>query len=944
MLARIGIGAVFSAKVAPLLKGLSKGKTAYQQFGAGAAKVIPPINNMGAAVNSASTRVKTGIDAMMTKMKAYGPGVVRMRDVNSSFVSSAPSMVGALNRIKMAMGGVAAAAQTAARRVGAGMGKIKSGMMGAAMGAAPMTLAIGAGAKAAMDFEKQMSAVGAVSRANATEMSALSKEAKRMGIVSAFSATQSAEGMENLARAGAKPQEIIAGLGGVMNAAATDGIELAQSSDVVARVVKGMGLEWKDAGHITDTLALASAKSNTNILGLGEAFVYGSSTARQLGITLEEQTAIFGKLADAGLRGSMAGTSFSNMMAKMTSKGKAADHLKKFNIQLTNADGSMRNIATIAQEFNAQLLKIPDVTKRNTIAVETFGLRGAKAFSALAAAGADATNQLEQDLLKASQGEGAAQEMANRRLDNMLGKLTLLKSSLEGAAIGIFGPLMGQFAQPISLFTDALNGVLMALEDINEVYEGLGTSAAEWEAVEKKHGKTVWAIAMGIADATNAIGAAWEWVVEKFNMAGEWMQKTFGDDGLRTLSKFMVLLATGAAVAAPIILSLMTVGWVVGGLVSIISGLASVIAGLFWPVLIGGAAVYALWRMLRTENESFGETAMRVWGNIKTWAIDVWENALYPFYLGVKETLIPGIEQLGVVFDEVLTGVKRLFVELFGFMFEGTDMTVKDWKKVGTVIAAVFMAIAETVLTVISWIIQLIVGIVKAVKWTGKAIWTVFDAVGTFIAEHFAKIALGFQDLFGGNFVRGLKRIGLALLDGILTPLQLIVKGAVELADALDIDIPKGIRDFAKGGLTQSFGLGTPDDVWANAGAPPKKKRRPKVSAYNPDDMFETGNYDAAFGVAKSAIDLKGAEFDATSGDHLAMKEAVKEGVKEGSAEAPNETTINLDNKMCVSGEDVARAVSRHKIEIQERAGFKSTPWQRRQAAEHGSILTAKTS
>lgn len=827
-----------------------------------------------------------------------------------------------------------------AAQMGKGFGQIKSGMMGAAMGMAPMALAVGGGVKAAMDFEKQMSAVGAVSRANATEMGMLAKEAKRMGIVSAFSATQSAEGMENLARAGAKPHEIIAGLGGVMNAAAADGIELAQSSDVVARVVKGMGLEWSDAGHIADTLALASAKSNTNILGLGEAFVYGSSSARQLGISLEEQTAIFGKLADAGLRGSMAGTSFANMMAKMTSKGKAEEHLKKFNIQLVNADGSLRNVATIAQEFNAELLKIPDVTKRNTIAVETFGLRGAKAFSALSAAGAEATNQLEQDLINASQGEGAAQEMANRRLDNMLGKLTLLKSSLEGAAIGIFGPLLGQFANPIGQFTDALNGVLMALEDINEIYDGIGASAEDWSKAESKHGKTAWAIAMGIADATNAIGAAWEWVVEKFTAVGDWMKKTFGDDGLRKLTKFMVLLATGAAIAAPIILSLMTVGWVISGLVSIISGIATVISAAFVPVLIAGAAVYSLWRMLRTENESFGETALRVWGNIKTWVLDVWDNAIYPFYQGFKTVVGPAIEELGVIFDDVLGRVKALWTELFGFIFEGTGMTAKDWKMVGTVIGAIFFAIAETILTVVGWVISIFIGLVKAVKWVGKAIWSVFDFVGTFIGEHFAKIALGFSELFGGNFVRGLARIGLALLDGILTPLQLIVKGAVQLAEALDIDLPKGVKDFASGGMTKVAGLAGMDDSEFMTGPRPEKK---KPTVYDPDDWMATGNYDGMFDVPGMKAEMKGMEAEAARDNYVELKDAVKEGVKEGAAEAPNETTINLDNTMCVDGEALAKAQSRHTIELQERAGFKATPWQRRQAAEHGAILTGKT-
>jgi len=370
--------------------------------------------------------------------------------------------------------------QSGVGKLGAGFSMIGDSMRNAGLAMLPITAGLGFGAKKAADFEKQMSAVGAITRSSADELAALSNEAKRQGVVSVFSAQQSAEAMEFMGRAGFNTKEIIDGLGGVMAAAAADGISLATSSDIVARVVKGMGLEVKEASHVADVLALTSAKTNTNITALGEAFTYGAPQAKALGISLEETTAAFGLMADAGLRGSLGGTSFMNMLVKLSKPStKATAMINNMGIKLEDAHGRLKPLPEIIGMFKKELDKVQSTTKKAAMMAEIFGLRGAKAYSALSLAGREKMAQLTEDLEASSFGLGAAQEMANQRLDNFLGALTLFGSSLEAVAIEFFGPFLNVFKETTQDMTAALNSVLFAVQGLKQIREQAALSAVK---------------------------------------------------------------------------------------------------------------------------------------------------------------------------------------------------------------------------------------------------------------------------------------------------------------------------------------------------------------------------------------------------------------------------------------------------------------------------------
>ncbi len=918
-----------------------------------------------------TTLAKIGLGAVVTSdTKQYVGGMNRGRDANGRFVASANKVPPPLGRIGAAATRVSARLRGMAQGVARGGRMIGGGMRDMGLGLAPLSLGLGAAIHQAAKFEKQMSGVGAVSRANKGDMAAMSKEARRMGIVSVFSATQAAEGMENLARAGAKPQQIIAGLGGVMNAAAADGITLAQSADIVARVTKGMGLEWNQAGHIADSLALASASANTNIIGLGEAFVYGVSTSKAMGVSLEETTAIFAKLADAGLRGSMGGTAYSNMMTKLAKPtSKATALLKKWKIKLEDNHGKLRKVADIVGDLNQKISGLKSVTQQQAVAQEIFGKRGARAYTALANAGREATLQLEQDLVNSSKKGGAALEMAKRRLDNFSGSMTLLKSSLEGLSIGLFQPMLKPFATSIRQFTEGFNKILMALNDINDFWaENPDATEFPTESLNE-YGKTASQVALGLRDAIDTVGDAWDWVTAKVKAANTWFVTTFGGTTLRNIVKIGSLVLLVGAALAPLILSLVMAKFVIGGLISVIGGVATVIAAAFWPLLVIVGGVVLAFQLLKKENESFMQTASRVWGNVKIWILDVWENALKPMWAGIKGALIPAVEEWGGLWQEIVGEVKTAFKELYIEIFGGNEDTKISWIEVGQVIGAVVGAIGTTILFFVRYIIPLFSGIVKVVYWVAKMWFKYWNWAITQVAEGVANFATAFQSIFAGDILKGLARIGTGILDLVLKPLRLIMEAALALGDALNIDVPDGLRTFAKEGLTGlAFDMPaketekvfkTRGEMLASLGVvktevlvKPGEKIGDRFGEVKTVEGEKRKRKDEIDQMRRDIVDRReasGASLDPASiarelGIMIARKEAMGQTPIDVKVEnnLEDKRTIDLKNNLCVNGEEVNIASGRHKVELQERAGFKSTPWQKRAILEHGAAPVSR--
>lgn len=203
-----------------------------------------------------------------------------------------------------------------------------------------------AAAKTGADFESQMSRVKAISGATGEEFEKLKAQAIELGAETSFSASQAAEGMENLAAAGFTTAETMEAMPGLLDLAAASGEDLASSSDIAASALRGFGMEASEAGHVADVLAENANRTNSSVAETGEAMKYVAPLARSAGLSFEETAAAIGIMANAGIQGSQAGTTLRGAISRLS---KPTDDMQNamddLGISFYDADGKMKSLS-----------------------------------------------------------------------------------------------------------------------------------------------------------------------------------------------------------------------------------------------------------------------------------------------------------------------------------------------------------------------------------------------------------------------------------------------------------------------------------------------------------------------------------------------------------------------------------------------------------------------
>lgn len=281
-------------------------------------------------------------------------------------------------------------------------------------------------------FEAQMSTVQSICGATGSDMEALNEKAKQMGETTSFSATQAGQAMEYMAMAGWKTENMLDGIDGIMNLAAASGEELGSVSDIVTDAMTAFGMKADEAARFSDVLAMAASNSNTNVALMGETFKYVAPVAGSLGYSVEDAAVAIGLMANSGIKASSAGTSLRRLLtnlAKPTKTVQAA--MDRLGISLTDSSGKVKPMSEQLVELRKSFDRLTDAEK----ASEAANLAGQTGMSGLLAI----VNASEKDFNKLTKAinnsKGAAQDMANIRIDNLQGDITLFESAAEGLGI-----------------------------------------------------------------------------------------------------------------------------------------------------------------------------------------------------------------------------------------------------------------------------------------------------------------------------------------------------------------------------------------------------------------------------------------------------------------------------------------------------------------------------
>ncbi len=322
------------------------------------------------------------------------------------------------------------------------------------------------------DFEEAMSTVEALSQANAQEMAALTAEAKELGATTKFTAKESADAMGYMAMAGWNAQQMMSGMDGVIQLAAASGEDLAMVSDIVTDNLTAFGLAASDTAHFADVLAAAATNSNTNVSIMGETFKQSASIAGALGYNIEDVAVAVGLMANAGVKGSIAGTAlkntFNGLLEGVTLTGAA---FGEYDFTAIKADGTMKNFMETIEELRDVFMEMTEAERVNN----AMALAGQRGYNGLLAI----LNATEEDFsslaLSIDNCTGAAQRMAAVKLDNLNGQLTLMNSAWDALRTTIGEEFNPELRRAAEIGTDVLTWVNEFVQEHPALVKGVMT-------------------------------------------------------------------------------------------------------------------------------------------------------------------------------------------------------------------------------------------------------------------------------------------------------------------------------------------------------------------------------------------------------------------------------------------------------------------------------------
>lgn len=603
-------------------------------------------------------------------------------------------------------------------------GKVGQAVQTAGQHMMKVTTAIGGVAAAsvtvAANFEQQMSKVQAISGATAEDTDRLTESARQWGRDTKYSATEAGEAFEYMALAGWKTDDMLEGIGGILNLAAASAMDLGTASDIVTDYLTAFGLSAKDAGKFADEMAYAMSHSNTTTEALGEAYKNCAATAASMGYSVEETTAVLMTMANAGVKGGEAGTALNAIMTRLATDTKGcATELSKYGVEVYDAQGNMNSLSSILTGVRGVWNNLTDEQQANLAKT----IAGTNQFSALQTImsglsdEAIASGMSFSDYSEALQNcDGTASDMAATMQDNLLGRLTQLKSKLEDVGITIGNSLMPFMEKAVAK---------------------IGELADKFASLSPQQQETI----LKIAGVVAALGPLLTITGKAITVSGQ-------------ISK-----GVGKVVG-----KLAEMGTTAGGATGGMSVLKGALTAITSPVGIAIAAIAGITAVVVTlwkTNEDFRNKITEIWNRIKSVFTEFgqhitdklnslgfdFENfgevvkAIWEGFCNVLAPIIEGVFNNIAIFIEttlnVITGVFDFFVSLF----------TGDWQGCWDAVKSIFESVWNGLKEYIGNILNTIKGVADAFLGLFGTSW---DEVWNSIKTTFENIWNGIVSFFSG--------------------------------------------------------------------------------------------------------------------------------------------------------------------------------------------------
>jgi TP901 family phage tail tape measure protein len=410
-------------------------------------------------------------------------------------------------------------------------------------------------------FEKAMVTVGILSGETGRNLQALTAFARELGATTAYTATEAAEGMQALARAGLDANEIIFATGPALDFAGANATDMNQATMMLASTMAQFNLHALDSERIVDTYTAAINNSLLDTTSLAEAMKYAGTMGKAFGLSLEDTTAAVAMFRNLGLEGSQAGTNFRMAMIQAS---RATDRkrqvLEKYGLTMADINPELHSFADIMRTVGTSAMGTTD-------AIEIFGARSGANVAMLSAEITNNSERWQQVNAAIADSAGLTARNYETQMNTVIGQWDILRSVMQDLQIELFEG-----------FGEGLTELLRSLQEVIKftmayMVEGTSAIASRWNdtmlgmadsMVQNK--ASIAATIVNIVQAFTTLGQKVLWLIDNFRtlarlLLSMWVvTKLYAFLGAINAITGATIAATGATAGLSVAINSLTAG------------------------------------------------------------------------------------------------------------------------------------------------------------------------------------------------------------------------------------------------------------------------------------------------------------------------------------------------------------------------------------------------
>lgn len=758
-------------------------------------KITAPINKVVTTTGNLATQVGSKLTNAFSNAGSKAANALNSIGSNTDKASSKTASL-----VKQIVGvGVAFAA----------LNKIKSGITDTVSKAA--------------EFEQKMSNIKAVTGESSETMKKFNDAAIKAGAETAYSASEAADAIGELSKAGVSTKDILnGGLTGALNLATAGELDLKSAAEIASTALNAFKNDNLTVVDAANQLAGAANASATDVGELKFGLSMVSAVASGVGLSFNDTTDALAVFAQNGLKGSDAGTSLKTMLQNLQPQtDKAQAKMQELGLmteeganQFFDANGKIKSFADISQLLKDKLSGLTQQQQQQALKT-MFGTDAVRAATIAMNEGADGANSMQEAISKVT-----AAEVAKEKLNNLKGAIEGLSGSFETLQIKVGTavlPLLTTLVQAVDKFVDKL-GQSQGLDNFVNILGQLNPILDHFVNGTKLSGDQLIKYRKAVMDVTSAIKP----LIPLASVVGGALALDAALPGIKLLSKGFTSFSgiIGGVVSGPMklfesgISNLIGLFPKIGGSLaassavgmSALNGMTTAMATIMQVALaaIGPAAILGLVVAgLGLVNNQFGKQIDEMLNTVTTKGPELITNLVNGITSQLPQLMASGTELISKFASAISTMIPVLInagMQIVGTLVQGVGQNAPSLissalQVVTSFISSVASALPQLINMGMQLLLNLVNGIIQNIPQIVSSVQQILSSFVGSITENLPQIIqTGIQILLG--LIDGLTQMLpqllpvalnaiLQLIQGLMSNIPQLMQGAVQIVNGL---------------------------------------------------------------------------------------------------------------------------------------------------------------